>query len=269
MFGRVMVGGLVLASLSATGVAAQDNWRVVSGDGWCNDRDGDRDRARYCEVRETTLRPAGEVAVDAAPNGGIQVTAGEGNDVRLEAKVMAVASTTEEARRLASQVTVRTSGTISAQGPTTRSRDWWTVSYRLTVPPRTDLDLKTHNGGITLTGVRGRTEFETMNGGVHVSDAGGSLRGRTTNGGVKVALTGAQWDGEGLDVTTTNGGVTLEVPADYNAHLETGTVNGGVSIDFPVRVQGRLNRQLSTDLGSGGPTIRAMTTNGGVKIKRR
>ena len=108
-----------------------------------------------------------------------------------------------------------------------------------------------------------------MNGGVRVSDAGGSLRGRTTNGGVKVALTGAQWDGEGLDVTTTNGGVVLEVPADYNAHLETGTVNGGVNIDFPVRVQGRLNRQLSTDLGSGGPTIRAVTTNGGVTVKRR
>jgi len=95
------------------------------------------------------------------------------------------------------------------------------------------------------------------------------MHGRTTNGGVKVALTGSQWDGEGLDVTTTNGGVVLEVPSDYNAHLETGTVNGGVRMDFPVRVQGRLDRELSTDLGSGGPTIRARTTNGGVVVKRR
>lgn len=269
MLGRAMVGGLVLAVVSAAGAVAQDNWRVVSGDGWCNDRDGDPDRARHCEVRETTLRGAGAIAVDAAPNGGIQVTAGDASDVRVQAKVMAVASSEEEARRLASEVHVRTSATISAEGPKARSRDWWTVSYRLTVPARTDLDLRTHNGGISLTGVRGRTEFETMNGGVRLSDAGGSLRGRTTNGGVKVALTGTQWDGEGLDVTTTNGGVVLEVPADYNAHLETGTVNGGINIDFPVRVQGRLNRQLSTDLGSGGPTIRAVTTNGGVTVKRR
>ena len=50
---------------------------------------------------------------------------------------------------------------------------------------------------------------------------------------------------------------------------ETSTVNGGVRIDFPVRVQGRLDRELSTDLGMGGPTVRAVTTNGGVQIKRR
>jgi hypothetical protein len=59
------------------------------------------------------------------------------------------------------------------------------------------------------------------------------MHGRTTNGGVKVALTGSQWDGEGLDVTTTNGGVTLEVPSDYNAHLETGTVERRCPHGFP------------------------------------
>jgi hypothetical protein len=269
MVGRTIVGGLVLAASCAAGAVAQDNWRVVPGDGWCNDREGGRDGERYCEVRATTLRSSGTLAVDAAPNGGIQVTAGDVSEIRLEAKVMAVASSTAEARALASEVHVRTSGTISATGPNARPREWWTVSYRLTVPARTDLDLRSHNGGISLTGVRGHTEFTTMNGGVKVSDAGGSMRGRTTNGGVKVALTGAQWDGEGLDLSTTNGGVTLEVPADYNAHLETGTVNGGISLDFPVRVQGRLDRQLSTDLGSGGPTIRAVTTNGGVSVRRR
>jgi hypothetical protein len=264
-----MAGAVVLVALSGPAAVAQDGWTVTPGDGWCSDRDGGRDRERYCEVRTIGLGGLGSVAVDAAPNGGIEVTASDVAEVRLEAKVMAVSATVEEARRLTSAVRVRTSGRISATGPSTRDREWWSVSYRLTVPARTDLDLRTHNGGITLAGVRGRTEFETVNGGVKVSDSGGSVRGRTTNGGVKVALTGTQWDGDGLDVTTTNGGVTLEVPSDYNAHLETATVNGGVHIDFPVRVQGRLDRQLSTDLGSGGPTIRAVTTNGGVTVRRR
>ena len=268
MLGRTMVSGMLFAVACAASASAQD-WRVVPGGSWCNDRDGDGDRARFCEVRETTLRPSGVLAVDATPNGGIQVTAGDASDVRLEAKVMAVADTEDEARRIASGVRISTTGTVSAEGPTTRHREWWTVSYRLTVPARTDLDLRSHNGGITLTGVRGRTEFTTMNGGVHVTDAGGSMHGRTTNGGVKVALSGTQWEGEGLDITTTNGGVVLEVPSDFNAHLETGTVNGGVQMDFPVRVQGRLGRDLSTDLGSGGPTIRAKTTNGGVTVRRR
>jgi hypothetical protein len=180
--------------------------------------------------------------VDATPNGGISVTGGDEGAVRLQAKVMAVAGS-DDARAPDGLPGPRPHpGTDFRDGAGHPDRDWWTVSYRLTVPARTDLDLRSHNGGITLTGVRGRTEFTTTNGGVTVNGRGGSMHGRTTNGGVKVALTGSQWDGEGLDVTTTNGGVTLEVPSDYNAHLETGTVNGGVRMDFPVRVQGRLDR---------------------------
>jgi hypothetical protein len=58
------------------------------------------------------------------------------------------------------------------------------------------------------------------------------------------------------------------VPTGYSAHLETGTTNGSLRFDFPITVQGQLNRRLSVDLGDGGPTIRVVTTNGGVTIKR-
>jgi hypothetical protein len=263
-----MAVALVAVAGCAAGATAQDNWRVDTGSDWCKERDGDPDRARYCEVRETTFRASGRVDVDASPNGGIEVTAG-GGDVRVEAKVMAMADDEAEAQRLASQVRISTQGEIRADGPSTPRRSWWSVSYRLTVPASTDLALRSHNGGISLTGVRGRTEFTTTNGGVRLRDAGGAVHGRTTNGGVKVSLSGSRWEGEGLDVATTNGGVVLEVPADYNAHLETGTVNGGVRLDFPLTVQGRLDRKLSTDLGAGGPTVRAVTTNGGIQVRRR
>jgi DUF4097 and DUF4098 domain-containing protein YvlB len=94
------------------------------------------------------------------------------------------------------------------------------------------------------------------------------VRGGTTNGGLVVELDGPQWDGETLDVKTTNGGIVMSLPENYSAHLETGTVNGHLSVDFPVTVQGRITRELAVNLGSGGPTVRAMTTNGGVKIRR-
>ena len=61
----------------------------------------------------------------------------------------------------------------------------------------------------------------------------------------------------------------MNVPDNYNAHLETGTTNGRVSIDFPVTVQGSFHKQLNTTLGAGGARIRAITTNGGVTIRRR
>ena len=143
------------------------------------------------------------------------------------------------------------------------------MSYELLVPEAADLRLETMNGGIALYDVKGTVEFKTMNGGVTVDSAAGSVRGRTTNGGVEVSLEGSSWEGEGLDVETTNGGVRVNVPADYSAQLVTGTVNGGMRVDFPVTVQGRIDRRLDVTLGRGGPTIRAMTTNGGVVIRSR
>ncbi len=101
-----------------------------------------------------------------------------------------------------------------------------------------------------------------------LKQVGGNVHGTTTNGGVVVELAGDRWDGETLDVRTTNGGIVMSVPENYSAHLETGTVNGSLSIDFPVTVQGRITREIAVNLGSGGPTVRAMTTNGGVRIRR-
>ena len=83
-----------------------------------------------------------------------------------------------------------------------------------------------------------------------------------------IELTGDRWDGDSLDVSTTNGGVIMSVPENYSAQLQTGTVNGSVSVDFPVTVQGRLNKQIALNLGSGGAMVKAMTTNGGVHLKR-
>ncbi len=50
----------------------------------------------------------------------------------------------------------------------------------------------------------------------------------------------------------------------------TGTTNGGLDVDFPVTLQGRIDRKhLTFDVGKGGPLVRAMTTNGGVEVRKR
>ena len=136
------------------------------------------------------------------------------------------------------------------------------------VPRRADLSLETHNGGIAIADVNGRIDFTALNGGVVLKRVGGTVRGSTTNGGLVIELTGDRWDGDSLDVSTTNGGVILSVPENYSANLQTGTVNGSVSVDFPVTVQGRINKQIALNLGSGGAMVKAMTTNGGVHLKR-
>jgi DUF4097 and DUF4098 domain-containing protein YvlB len=82
-------------------------------------------------------------------------------------------------------------------------------------------------------------------------------------------LNGNNWEGEALDVKTTNGGLAVSVPDNYSAHLEAGTVNGGFNVSPAIAEVARGTKQLSLNLGSGGPNLRIFTTNGGVSIKRR
>jgi hypothetical protein len=246
-----------------------------TGDEWCREgRDtswGD-ERANYCEVREFTVPAAGgTLTVDAAPNGGISVEGADRPDILVRARVNATARTMEQARAIASRIeVVATAERVQATGPTSLGdREGWSVSYRLAAPRRTNLSLASTNGGISIADIQSDIQFRTVNGGVKLSKVGGKVEGRTSNGGVKIDLEGSTWDGQGLDVSTSNGGVTVEVPANYSARLEAETTNGGLNVDFAPPAEGRARKSVSLDLGSGGPTLRVKTNNGGVRIRRR
>src|SRR6185369_8504203 len=185
------------------------------------------------------------------------------------ARVQTGAPTAAEAQALGRQIRIETSGAkIFASGPENRRDYNWNVSFEVFVPRRADVSVETHNGGVSIADVNGRIDFSALNGGVVLRRVGGAVHGSTTNGGLVVDLTGDRWDGESLDVQTTNGGVVMSVPENYSANIQTGTVNGRVDVDFPVTVQGNVTKQLSFNLGQGGASVRAMTTNGGVRIQR-
>ena len=232
---------------------------------------GNDDYEQFCEVRDQTMG-AGPLTVDAGQNGGVQVEGWDRNEIHVQSIVRANARTQARAKELAGSVQIQVGGgRVSATGPDTDRREWWSVSFRINVPRKNDLDLTAHNGGITINGVAGNLRFDTNNGGVKLSDLAGNVRGSTNNGGLTVALNGRGWDGDGIDVTTTNGGVTLAIPDGYNAQLEARTMNGGFRTDYPLTITGELNmrRGINTTLGSGGAPVRVRTTNGGVKIDRR
>jgi hypothetical protein len=228
-----------------------------------------RDRGQYCEMREVIVPAGGHLDIDGGSNGGVSVKGSNRSDILVRSKVQAYDDDQTESRRVAGEIRVETSGGhIRAVGPSVEGRHGWGVSFEILVPQRTDLALRTHNGGISIYGVQGHISFEAVNGGVQLQGLAGSVEGHTTNGGVHLELAQDHWDGDKCDVSTTNGGVTILVPANYSAHLETGTVNGGVRVGFPVTMQGEINRQIAVDLGSGGNLVRATTTNGGVTVER-
>lgn len=244
--------------------------QVSPTDDPCRDNRDNR-RGHACEVRDSRMSaPGSALTVDASPNGGIRVEAWDQADVLVRAVVQTWGDTDAEAREVLPQVRVTAAGgRVQTEGPD-RDRDrGWSVSYRIWAPRGTPLALTAHNGGISIHGMRGTSRFETTNGGLTLDDVGGEIEGRTANGGVTVRLSGPRWDGAGLRLETTNGGVHLTVPRDYSAALEVSTVNGGVRSDLPMPVTDSRQRTLRTTLGSGGPLLAMRTTNGGVRIATR
>lgn len=256
--------------LWATPAAAQRRTFDRDWESDCSRWSRDRDSERYCDVVESTMTaPSGTLFVDGRANGGIHVFGSSRRDVAIRAKIQSNARTEKRAEEIAAEIKIRTDGgRIYAEGPEPRRNEWWSVSFEVEVPARMDLDLRARNGGISVADVTGTLRMETLNGGIHLESVNGDVVAETTNGGLHVNLDGDGWVGKGLDATTTNGGVHMTLSRNYSAHLETGTVNGGVDIDFPVTVQGKIGRRITTDLGKGGPTVRVITTNGGVDIRR-
>ena len=263
MFARLIMASAVL--LAAAGAPAQERIECDEN-GWWGSRNGQRGHA--CEARELTVPAGGVFSVDAGPNGSISVAGENRRDVQVRAIVHAWAGDEAEAARIASAVNIRTDGALRADGPEQRGRVGFSVSYEILTPLEIDLNLETRNGSIAIADVSGNLAFETQNGSIKLDGVAGNVRGRTTNGGVDAELVGETWNGAGLDLRTTNGGVRLRIPEDYSARIEARTVNGGIDVDFPVMVQGRIGRELSTTLGDGGALVRAETTNGAVRIMR-
>jgi DUF4097 and DUF4098 domain-containing protein YvlB len=236
----------------------------------CNDNGG-RGRPQSCVIREQTI-PAGggAITVDGKKNGGISVKGWDRGEIFVRSKVQTWGDTDAEAQALIGLIHIETGGgQIHAEGPSTSGERGWSVSFEVFVPRNSNLTLKTHNGGVSIADVRGQIEFNALNGGVTLRRLAGSVKGHTVNGGLSIELAGNRWDGDGLNVKTTNGGVSMTIPENYSARLETSTVNGGLKIDFPITLQGKIDREISADLGSGGTTIRATTTNGGVTVRRK
>jgi hypothetical protein len=260
----VLIALLALPSLAS----AQENdseWLDHCRNRW------NRDRNSACEVQVRTLPARSLLDVEPGQNGAVQIIAHEGKDIEVHSRLQASASNDRDAASLLKDIRVDLGQKITASGPDTDRGESWSASFVIYVPRNTNIEATTQNGPISIRNVVGKMELSAQNGPVQLTGVGGDVHARAQNGPLQIRLTGTRWVGEGLDAETQNGPVQLSIPENYNAALETGTINGPMDTDFPLTVtlNGKRWKRLSTTLGSGGPTVRAVTTNGPVSLSRR
>ena len=254
MRGAIVLAGLVLAS--TTPLVGQDfNWS------------GSVDRGDELEVRGI--------------NGGIEVVAASGNQVRVTA-------TKKEGRKgNASDVTIEVvehSGgvLICAMYPNKPGKEEnrcspgdnhmsnhdndTQVEFRVEVPAGVDLAVGTVNGEVEVQRVSGDVRASTVNGDVEV-ESDGNVEASTVNGSISARM--GQDLKSDLSFNTVNGSITVSLPSGASADVRASTVNGGLESDFPLTIQGRFsNRRMNGQIGSGGHDLKLSTVNGGITLRR-
>lgn len=152
-----------------------------------------------------------------------------------------------------------------------------------------NLDAQTSNGGIEVVDLDGSAVLRTSNGRVRAEGVNGSLEATSSNGGIHVHLTKAEpghpvkleTSNGSIDLTvdstsqndvyasTSNASITVHMPQSINAQVKAHTSNGSISSDFDVKVQGNISKHsLEGSIGSGGPLLDLSTSNGSVHLEK-
>ncbi|MBN1164125.1 MAG: DUF4097 family beta strand repeat protein [Candidatus Krumholzibacteriota bacterium] len=143
------------------------------------------------------------------------------------------------------------------------------ITYSVKVPYRTDLNLESVNGRIMVDEVEGEFRLKSVNGRVKAFSMRGEGDIQTVNGGVDCVMEGFPRGGK-LRIRTVNGGISLEIPEDAGARLESRTSNGRIRMDVELSKVKKLKRKrIEGTIGDGDGYIYLQTTNGKISIGSR
>ena len=169
----------------------------------------------------------------------------------------------------------------------TVSTDSWAraIALRIAVPEASSVSLSTVNDGdLVVGGLSGEIELHNTNGNVTVRDARGPVSANTLNGDVTVSF-GSNIASAPMAFSTLNGDIDLTLPAGARFDVRLKSENGEIYSDFDVvlarsapkveeeRGKGRyrvsVTKELTGEVGGGGPEIFLKTFNGDIVLRRR
>jgi VCBS repeat-containing protein len=149
-----------------------------------------------------------------------------------------------------------------------------------------DLTLATADGGVDLDHVAGALRIRSADGRVTVTNASGSIDAQASDGSINVdgsfhALALHTSDGnvdlslregerltEPSTIRSSDGMVTVRVPAGFAADLDVHTSDGRVHSDLPITISNGGSNKLKGKLNGGGTPLTISTSDGSVKIEQ-
>jgi len=230
--------------------------------------------------RTFDTKPGG-VLVLSNINGRITIHASDDAKIHLHAEKRVESRDPETARRAMTQLTIEATpadggARIITHAPESGGSGFLgflfgenvetNVTYDVAIPRTFDTDISNTNGAIQMSDVTGRLRVETTNGRIELTRCAGSVEAETTNGAIRAELLQVT-PGRDLSFETTNGRITVIVPATLAANVDASTTNGSISTDLPVTTKNLESNSLRGAVGGGGPKMRMRTTNGSIEIR--
>lgn len=272
-----------------------------------DDADDDNDKPKSAPKEQETIQKsfalaaAGERSLEVDNVfGSIEVVGSSSDQIQLVANKAIHARSQAEVERARKEVTLEitqegnrvrlyVNGPFRCHNRGSDCCNWedrnYEVDYdfKLQVPQRINLDLKTVNGGsVRVQRVRGNYAVDNVNGPIDMEEISGSGHARTVNGHVKVTF--VENPTENSKFQTINGNVDLYFAPKLAADFRFKTMQGEVYSDFPMteiplepgkseRRNGKFvfsaDRHTGGRVGAGGPQIKMENINGDLRVLSR
>lgn len=161
------------------------------------------------------------------------------------------------------------------------------IRVTVSVPREANLDLKTGDGNVGVTDVKGAAHIQTGDGNVDLTSLDGGLNASTGDGNLKVrgrfddlslhtgdgnlnvyVATGSKATSSWI-LRTGDGNLDLYLPDGFSADLDAHTGDGKISSDLPVSTTGQMREnELRGKLNNGGNTLELRSGDGSIHIRR-
>jgi hypothetical protein len=182
--------------------------------------------------------------LNAADHGSIKVRGWNQAAYSVEICKIAVAEDRGSAARTLSAIAVsHSAGRFAFTGPQGDGNNWQ-VYFIVHAPANASLDLEARNGPVSVAGVSGAIKARATNGPLSIKDCSGSVDAQSTNGPIAFAGDGGEvhlradngpisvkvsrdiWNGSLLDARTSNGPMSLALPAEFRSGVRVEALEG-------------------------------------------
>jgi len=241
--------------------------------GCCCINIGDWGKEKYekTEQLSASIAPGATLALETEI-GSITITGADVTDCNITAEICAKAPTKEEAAEIAEKVKIQlvSAGktlTVKVEKPHLRKRRSISISYQVTVPKQTDLQLESDIGEIEVSNITAPIHAEIDIGRITCEEISGDIDLRTDIGEITVVYSKTAPAVCNATIKTDIGKINFTAPPDFSATVNAVTDIGSIETDLPLTVKGKIGKKLRGTIGKGEGELNLKTDIGAIKIR--